>query len=51
MLFTVYDKAGEPFEVRPDRAKILIIQHGWSMEAPAAPVENAPELDDTTVTE
>lgn len=34
MLFMVWDKSGEPFEVRPDQAKKLVIQQGWSMEAP-----------------
>jgi hypothetical protein len=36
MLFMVWDTHGEPFEVRPDKAKQLVIQHGWSMEAPKA---------------
>jgi len=34
MLFTVYDSRGEPFAVRPHIAKSLVIQEGWSMEAP-----------------
>lgn len=38
LLFTVYDTHGEPFEVRPDLAKSLVIGHGWSMEPKAAPI-------------
>lgn len=38
MLFTVYDKKGEPFEVIPSVAKRLVIQDGWSMDAPKTPV-------------
>ncbi len=33
MLFMVYaPNTGEPFEVRPDRARDLVINYGWSME-------------------
>jgi hypothetical protein len=41
MLFMVYDKRGEPFEVRPHVAKNLVIQEGWSMEAPVVAVAPA----------
>ena len=37
MLMMVYDKDGEPFEVRPDAAKRLVIEQGWSLESVAAP--------------
>lgn len=42
LLFTVYDTHGEPFEVRPDLAKNLVIGHGWSMEPKAVPIVPAP---------
>lgn len=37
MLMSVYDSKGEMFEVRPDRAKALVIEQGWSLEAPSVP--------------
>lgn len=52
MLFTVYDKKGEPFEVRPDHAKKLVIEQGWSMDPvqtlmheDTAAAEHAPDED------
>ena len=38
MLLTVYNPKGfvptQAFEVRPDKAKMLVIHKGWSMEMP-----------------
>jgi hypothetical protein len=49
MLFMVWDTEGVPFEVRPDKAKDLVINHGWSLEpkaaAPAAPVETEAQTE------
>jgi hypothetical protein len=42
LLFTVYDTHGEPFEVRPDLAKNLVIGHGWSLEPNAPKIAPAP---------
>lgn len=39
MLMSVYDSKGEMFEVRPDRAKALVIEQGWSLEAPSDPAD------------
>ena len=31
-LFIVYAPDGEAFEVTPDKAKELVVQHGWSLD-------------------
>jgi hypothetical protein len=34
MLMMIYDAKGEPFEVRPELAKKLIINEGWNASPP-----------------
>jgi hypothetical protein len=41
MLMMVYDKQGEPFEVRPDVAKKLVIEQGWNMGKAVAAAPHA----------
>lgn len=53
-LIQIFDAKGEPFEVRPDVARKLLIEDGWSMDAPgttqaveaklASPAFAAPEV-------
>lgn len=50
-LFMVYDLKGEPFEVRPDKAKKLVIEHGWSLEPPKAHTDPAVEKPAVAVAE
>jgi hypothetical protein len=47
MLMMIYDAKGEPFEVRPELAKKLIINEGWNA---SPPVETAAPAVETVVT-
>lgn len=38
MLLMVYAPNGEPFEVQVALAKTLVVENGWSLEAPVAEV-------------
>ena len=44
MLFMVYDKKGTAFEVRPAKAKSLVITGGWSMDKPSKKIAPAAGL-------
>jgi hypothetical protein len=47
MLMMVYDKQGEPFEVRPDVAKKLVIEQGWNMGKAVAATPHAAAISPT----
>jgi hypothetical protein len=48
MLISVYDSYGQMFEVSPELAKTLVVEHGWEMTKPVISVAS---LDESTVAE